>query len=254
MRALHYLKRSIMKKFMLFIFFSIVSVQLNYAQTKNYLSIEYGPTFSGMSDKLSKNMKDNHFGARIDYDVFFFFFFFSGSTQFPKHDTRNENYKIRYGHNLKERVSVEAGFGHTYNTIVRGASVSGQDVNYLNISSDMSTAYAAYLWKNKKDNAAIGIGPAVSICKITQEDPTSGTVLSKKNYLLPGVIVTGYWNIINKKIWFMGLRSDMSITAPARTETVTITNPHDTHFVSVSKGTTIGAVTNTFSLSAGIKF
>jgi hypothetical protein len=243
-----------MKKIILLKLAIIVSISSNYAQTKNYLSVENGISLSGMSNRLSNNMKENHLNAKVVYDAFFFFFFFSGSTQYPIKDTRDINYKVRYGYDLKESISIEAGFGHTYSTTVRGAAVISQEVNYLNINTDLSTVYAAYMWKNKNRNAAIGIGPVVSICKIKQEDPTTGIMLSKKNYLLPGVIFTGYWNFINKKVWFMGLRSDMSITAPAKTATVTITNPHDNSFVSVSKGTNIGAVVNTFSISAGIKF
>ncbi len=243
-----------MKKIIQFILAALISIQPGYSQTKNYLSIETGATFSGMSNRLSDNMKTNHFGARVENNFFFIFFFLPGSTQYPLTENRNSNYKVRYGHDLSDKVSVEAGYGHTCGTTVKGASSNNTDVNLLYITSELSTAYAAYMWKNKKSNAAIGIGPAVSICKVTQESPTTGTVLSQKNYLLPGVIFTGYWNFINKKVWFMGLRSDMTITAPAKTATVSITNPHDNSFVSVSKGTGIGAVTNTFSVSAGIKF
>ncbi len=243
-----------MKKIIFLLLTVIATTSFVFAQKKSYLSIDAGSTMTGMSKKLSNNMKANGFGDKIDYSIFFFFFL-DGSTQYPTTDDNNSNFKVRYGYNISENRSVEAGFGGTAKTTVRGADASGNNVNYISISSKLSTAYAAYMWKNKKQNAAIGIGPAVSICNIKQADPY-GTVpvSSDKNYVLPGVIFTGYWNFLNKKSWFMGLRSDITFTMPAKTEELRITNSQDNSFVSVSKSTNIGAVMNTISLSGGIKF
>lgn len=243
-----------MKKIILVMLTAYIFIPPAFTQTKNYLSIETGISFSGMSNRLNNNMKANGFGDKINYDIYLFFFYLSGSTQYPRQETSNGNYKIRYGYHIKKNAGIEAGFGRTYRTVVKGADGYGYNVNLLNISSEFSTAYAAYLWKNKKGNAAVGIGPVVSICKIKQESPYSSTPLSEKKYLLPGAIFTGYWNFLNKKSWFMGVRSDMTITSSAKTATVKVINPDDNNFISVSKGTGIGGIINTVSLSAGIKF
>lgn len=220
-----------------------------HAQNKNYLSIDGGLSFSGMSNKLSDNMKANGFGSDISGSFIFFFYF---STQYPIKSVQNLNYKIRYGYNINERTAIEAGYGLSYRTLVSGADGTDAEANYLDIKLRSTTAYAAFMLRNKKGNLAIGMGPAVAICNIQQS--SSGGMLSDKNYVLPGGILTGYWHFINHKSWFMGMRSDMTITAPAKTETVTVTNPVDKNFVSVSKGSSVGAVMNSFSIAVGIKF
>ena len=68
------------------------------------------------------------------------------------------------------------------------------------------------------------------------------------------MMLTAYWNFINRKSWTLGVRNDMNISMPAKTQDVKITNPGDQGFVSVSKGTNIGSFINTISISGGIKF
>jgi hypothetical protein len=247
-----------MKKFIFLSLTTITCIFIGNAQNKSYVSIEYGATITGMSNSIANNMKANGFGDRMSLSLLPFFDL-TVTNQYPITDARNGNYKIRYGYNIKTNTSIEAGFGHIYQSSVEGADASAGLVNALTINCNLSTAYAAYMWKNKKGNTAIGVGPAVSFCTITQGSsdfpgPLSSNTLSNKSYVLPGVIFTGYWNFVNRKNWFMGLRSDMTITTAAKTEEVIITNPADKNFMSVCKSASTGAVMNTISLSAGIKF
>ena len=234
----------------------IMFISLAYAQKKSYLSFEYGVTICGMSNSIANNMKTNGFGDKLTFDfVSTLFDALNGDCrQYPFKAPLKNNSKIRYGYNIKENASIEAGFGRIYRTIVNGADANGKFVNYLSINSELYTLYAAWLLKNKKGSAAIGIGPAVSICSIKHKNTESKITLSDKSYVLPGVIFTGYWNFVNTKNWFMGLRSDITITKPATTEAVTINNATDKSFVSVLKSSTICTVSNTLSVSAGIKF
>jgi hypothetical protein len=245
-----------MKKFIFLPLSLIMLISLTYAQKKNYVSIEYGITLTGMSNSIANNMKTNGFGDKLTFDfVRTLFDALNGDCrQYPFKAPIKNNSKIRYGYNIKANASVEAGFGSTYRTIVNGADANGKFANYLSVNCELYTAYAAWLLKNKKGNAAIGIGPAVSICSIKHKNTVSTITLSDKSYVLPGVIFTGYWNFINTKNWFMGLRSDMTIGKPVTTEAVRINNSTDKSFVSVSKNSTICTVTNTISVSAGIKF
>ena len=245
-----------MKKFIFLPLSLIVLISLTHAQTKNYVSMEYGITLTGISNSIANNMKTNGFGDKLTFDfVCTLFDALNGNCRkYPFKAPIKNSSKIRYGYNVKENASIEVGFGRTYRTSVNGADANSKFVNYLSINSNLYTIYAAWLLKNKKRNAAIGIGPAVSICSIKHKNTESTIILSDKSYVLPGVIFTGYWNFVNTKKWFMGLRSDMTITRPVTTEVVRINNATDKSLVSVLKSSTICTVTNTLSVSAGIKF
>jgi hypothetical protein len=121
----------------------------------------------------------------------------------------------------------------------------------LDITINTSTIYAAYLVKNKKENLAIGIGPALSICRITQQSTYSEKALSEKTELLPGANITAYWHFVNQKNWFMGFRTDMSITARAKIEPVTMSNYEG--FVSGTSAGSVSSMMNTISFTTGIK-
>ncbi len=243
-----------MKKIICLLLIAIMASLFIQAQKKNYLSIDAGLTQSGINNRLAENMNTNRLGARIESSFFFFFILpISYTNQYPMKGNTNSNYKVRYGYHKNEKTSIEGGFGNSAKSWVKGAQVSRDYVNYLEINYNISTAYAAYMWKNNKQNAAIGFGPSVSFCKIRQSD-LDGTLYTKKNYILPGMMLTAYWNFINRKSWTLGVRNDMNISMPAKTQDVKITNPGDQGFVSVSKGTNIGSFINTISISGGIKF
>ena len=243
-----------MKQLICLLLIATLASPFSHAQKKNYLSIDAGLTQSGINNRLSENMNTNRFGARIESSFFFFFLLpISSTTQYPVKGKTSSNYKIRYGYNKNENTSIEAGFGNVLKSWVKGAQASQTHVNYLEINYKVSTAYVAYMWKNKKQNAAIGIGPSVSFWKIDQSD-SYGNLHSNKNQIVPGAIVTTYWNFINRKSWTLGLRNDLNISMPVKTEDVKITNPGDPTFVSVSRGTNIGSFINTISISGGIKF
>jgi len=245
-----------MKKIIFLLFAVITSISFTYAQKKSYVSVEYGITISGMSNSISNNMKTDGFGDKLTFGfVASLFDALNGDCrQYPLKDPRKANYKLRYGYNIKKNAAIETGFGLVYRSTIKGADAIENSVNFLDIKSQISTIYAAYMWKTKKANAALGFGPAVSFCTIKQGSPDSESPLSDKSYVLPGVIFTGYWNFVNNKNWFMGLRSDMTITTSAKTEEVSIINRAQKSVASVSKSHTIGSVMNTISISAGIKF
>ncbi len=245
-----------MKKILFILLLSYAGISFSHAQKKSYLSIENGFTGSGMSNRIADNMKSNGFGHFVEDELFFFLFVpIKTSTQYPVKDPGNVNYKFRYGYDFKKNRSVEVGYGHTYDTRVTGADISGGNVNYLNMHIKLNTAYAAYMFRNARGNAAIGAGPAVSFGKVEQGGPFYyASPSSVENVALPGVIMAAYWNFVNKNSWFMGLRTDMIITTPIKTGDFTITNSQDPSFVSHSKSISVGAIMNTFSLSAGIKF
>ena len=244
-----------MKKIICLLLIATMALPFIQAQKKIYLSVDAGLTVSGMGDRLANNMKANGFGDEINSSFFFFIFFLNGSSKYPKISNKTGSVKVRYGYNIANRKAIEAGYGISYRTSVKGADAAGNNANYINISCKLSTAYAAYMWKNKKKNTAGGFGPAVSVCNVKQENPGAvSTVLSNKTHVLPGVIFTGYWNFINKKSWFIGLRSDIIFTVPAKVEEVKIVNAQTNSFVSVSKSIAIGSMLNTISISGGIKF
>jgi hypothetical protein len=245
-----------MKKIIFLLFAVITSISPTYSQKKNYISVEYGITVSGMSNSIANNMKTDGFGDKLTFGFIptLFDALNGDCRQYPLKDPRKANYKFRYGYNIKNNASIETGFGLVYRSTVKGADAIESSVNYLDIKSKISTVYAAYMWKTKKANAAIGFGPAVSFCSIKQGTPDAEKPLSDKSYVLPGVIFTGYWNFVNNKSWFMGLRSDMTITTSAKTEEVKVINPAKKSIVSVSKSNAVGSVMNSISISVGIKF
>jgi hypothetical protein len=246
-----------MKQIICLLLATITLTSFLHAQKKNYLSVDGGLTISGMSKRLANSMHASGFGDKIDYNFFFFFFPISGTTDYPTTHNSNGNFKVRYGYNISDKRAIEAGFGSTLENNVSGGDELGGSVNYFRIFSKISTAYAAYMWKNEKQNTAVGIGPAVSICKMRQEsqsDYNATTTLSDKTHVLPGAIITAYWNFINKKSWFMGLRTDMTITTPAKVAETKVTNGDNPNFVSTFKTTTAGGFINTISIVGGFRF
>lgn len=237
-----------MKKFIALSLAAIIGFSVAQAQSKNYLSIEAGMSLSGMTKKISDNMRTCGLGS----DITWFFILMPITDHYPKISTQSYNYRARFGHHINERTAIEAGGGVSYQATITGAAANGENANYLNIDVKFSTAYAAYMINNKKGNLAIGLGPTVTFCNIKQS--SSSGELSNKNYVLPGAIITGNWHFINQKHWFMELRSDLTITAPAKTESVTIINGVDKNFVTYSKSTSFGAAMCSFSMGAGIKF
>ena len=243
--------KNLLLSLILFILVSITSS----AQKRNYVSFGSGITMSNIHNKLADKLIADGMGDRVVYAPFWLFFFSPGqNVDYPEKNVQNSNYKLRYGRQIKTRASIEGGFGNSYDSHVKGADNNGSNINFLNISTQVSTVYLAYMWNNKKQNAAVGLGPALSFAKIKHAEMAQDEILNSKSYVLPGMIFTSYWNFVNKKSWFIGLRNDITITTPAKTHGLTITNQIDKSFVSASGGIKVGAVINTVSINAGIKF
>jgi len=245
-----------MKKLLLIPIMFISLALTSYAQKKNYVSFGTGITMTNIHNKMADQLIADGIGDKVVYDPIWFFFYFPGQViDYPKtHVKRGNNNRFRYGRHIKGRVSIEGGFGRTYSSTVQGADNNGSNINFVNLSTNVSTIYMAYMWNNKKTNAAVGLGPVVSLAKIKHSEMVYDEVLQSKSYVLPGLIFTGYWNFVNQKSWFMGLRNDLSITTPAKTKTFTITNEIDKSFVTASGSNKVGSVINTVTLNAGIKF
>lgn len=244
-----------MKKIALFA--AIVScTMLCQAQKKHYFSIEQGLTFTGTGSHMKDYMVANNFDATIDFDwgsIFGSPGSVVSSTKYPIQEKKITNYRIRYSYQRNKKTAIEAGIGHLYETLVTGINGNNNSFNRLEITMNISNFYVAYLVKNKTESLAIGIGPTVSFCKIGQQAPYGNNRLQHETQLLPGATFTAYWHFIHQKNWFMGLRTDMAITAPAKIESSTINNSTAPGLVSSTQAGKAGTMMNTISFTAGIK-
>ncbi|MBZ5856928.1 hypothetical protein [Flavihumibacter profundi] len=240
------------------IFFAILilSSSISFAQKKHYISIEQGFTATQMGSQLMDYMSANNFNANKTYDLSWLLLGLgelSGTNQYPKQQKNIVNFRIRYSYQRNKKTAIEAGIGYLFQTSVEGAHVQNGQYNFLTIDARLSTFYVAYMVKNKKENLAIGIGPAFSFCTIKQQTPYVEAPLTNKTQLLPGINTTAYWNFVNQKNWFMGLRTDMTFTAPAKIESVSITNHNNQYFVSTTSNGKISTLVYSISFVAGIK-
>ena len=150
--------------------------------------------------------------------------------------------------------AIEAGFGLSYYGRVSGYDEmpSGTYANYLSITSRINTLYVAFIKNNSARTVGFGAGPAFSLYKLTSVanyDPEQ-----TKNYLFPGGMVTGFWNFLSKKSWFVGLRTEMSLTVPVKIDEMKVTNSSNPSFVSTFKSTKTGSLNASVTLNAGIRF
>ena len=223
------------------------------AQKKNYFSVEYGAYFGNANTTIESNMTSSGFG---DKQVADFFGLFTINTNYPRKEASKSSYRIRAGHQLNNKIAIEAGFGLSYNGAVSGfddRTSGGGGGNYLTLASNINTLYIAFVKTDEQKVAGVGIGPAFSFYKL-KTDMNNGNITQNKNYFLPGAMVTGFWNFIHRPSWYMGMRTDFSFTAPAKISEIKVTNPGNTSIVSTFKATKAGSFNGCVTLTAGLRF
>lgn len=78
-----------------------------------------------------------------------------------------------------------------------------------------------------------------------------GTTNQTKNYLLPGVMLKGFWHFIARPSWFVGMGTELTGTVPAKIDAITITTPSS---VSKYKSAKAGSFNGNTFITAGFKF
>jgi hypothetical protein len=274
-----------MKKYFFITSLLIVTFLEVEAQKKNYFSFESGSYFGNTNKNIVSGMAQsgfddsyitkrestwssilNFFNSDIPID------YITNNHQYPVDWEDNDKFKfrIRAGHFFNPNTAIEAGFSRNYYGSVTGfdRKPSGANNNYLDrnsianfleIDSRVNTLYFACIKNNNASTLGVGAGPAFSLYKLTSQytfiDGLSTTYnIKTKNYILPGGMVTGFWNFLSKKSWFVGIRTEMSFTIPLKIQEMKITNSSDPSFVSTFKSVKAETVYKSVTLSAGIRF
>lgn len=201
--------------------FVLLSIHTKATAQKNYISIEAGSFYGGPSNKIANSFKQQGFGDTKYWLVDLFFFSFSGKNEYPQISESNLGCRIRYGRELKYNHTIEVNFGQIHNSEIDGFDISGTENRYINFNNKVSLLSSAYMLNNKKHSAGIGAGPAFAFYKLGMsgytEDTDKDTYSMNHNYLQPGITAAAFWRFINGKIFFMDLRSDFTMLAPAKT-------------------------------------
>ena len=233
---------------------------------KNYISIEGGRYFSGVKKDLNSQMISSGFGDKVFFnlddfygllDILFPFWSFSSSgiysEQYPQSSAGKDRFWFRYGRELKNGKSVELSYGKLPITHTEGFDVTGSgenpDGNRLKYSAEISEFTAHYIFSDKKKSLGIGAGLAIAFDKITIEANSS---IDTKKLIQPGLSGTAYWRFINGKLFFMSLRTDAIIFAPAAIDEIVLTSPKNVQ--STFHGTKINKFNGDITVSVGIKF
>jgi hypothetical protein len=227
--------------------FSLVLLSKTYSQ-KNYVSLEAGAFFGNANSNIGDGMNASGFGDNPTFDFFGLIF----TTDYPVKSIDGSAYRLRAGRHIKKNIAVEGGFGRSYNGLVKGYDEgSNYQANSLSLMSSINSIYFAFVFSDSSHRVGIGIGPAVSL--YTLQTLKNNEAASKSSRVLPGVYITSYINIVNKKKWFVGFRSDLSITAPYKIEPIVLKNSTST-FESRFKGTNAGSFTGVITMTAGLRF
>jgi len=96
--------------------------------------------------------------------------------------------------------------------------LGGSYGNYLSFESKTYSFSTNFIFTNQKQNAGIGIGPALVYSQLKRafdsEDKNNHTY--SKNYSLPGVSFTCFWNFVDTKWLTFRIRNNMFFYAPAK--------------------------------------
>lgn len=186
-----------------------------------------------------------------DKETVSFFGLFTIDTDYPIKRTGKTSYRVKFGHYLNNKTAIEAGFGLSYQGYVRGFDNRdlGQS-NYLTLTSYISSLYIAWVKTDSLGKTGFGIGPALSFYKLTT-DINEGSSIQSKNYLLPGVMVSGFWHFVARPSWFIGMGTELSFAAPAKIDAIKITTPTSE---SIFKSTKAGSFNGNISITAGFRF
>ena len=232
-------------RFTSFLFFTSL---LCHGQKKNYISLESGAYFGNANSNLETGMVSSGFG---DKESVSFLGLFTIDTEYPRKKAGKTSYRIKYGHYLNNKTAIEAGFGLSYYGTVDGYDYKDfAQSNYLTLTSTINTLYIAWVKTDSPGKAGYGIGPALSLYKLSA-DMNRGTTNQTKNYLLPGVMLKGFWHFIARPSWFVGMGTELTGTVPAKIDAITITTPSSVSKYKSAKASSFNG--NTF-ITAGFKF
>lgn len=235
---------------------------------KNYISIESGFAFGGSTHKIQSQMNASGFGDDIVHGSgiigglisdFFSAFGINVNTssieQYPHITSKEAPLWIRYGRELKNKKIMEISYGNMHNGTISGFDLTSAtqnndyDGNHLQYTIDLTAITAHYIFSTKNNSAGIGFGPALVFNALTTKANYS---TDKKNIFQPGVSATANWRFINKKVFFMSLRGDAIMLAPATIDAITLTSTkgYNSTFNTTKANSFIGDLT----ISAGFKF
>lgn len=176
---------------------------------------------------------------------------FTIDTEYPRKRAGKTSYRVKYGHYLNKKTAIEAGFGLSYHGTVEGYDEKNfAQSNYLTLTSNIHTLYIAWVKTDSLGKAGFGIGPALSFYKLSA-DINQGTSRETTNYLLPGVMIKGFWNFLSYPSWFLGMGTELSVTAAAKIKAIKITTPTSE---STFKSTKAGSFNGNISITAGFRF
>ncbi len=138
------------------------------AQKGNYISIETGAVYGGSVGKIKQQM--NADGLGDDEEKVFGALY---GTRFPKKFSNSGSLLIRFGRELSKDHFLDIAGGLMQNVTVTGFDKFGSSSieilhgsygNYLSFNSKTYSISANYIFTNQKQNAGIGLGPALVYC------------------------------------------------------------------------------------------
>lgn len=226
---------------------------------KNYVSIETGGFFGGPANSLANQMTASGFGAQVttDFNLFNLDLLFGSSTiSYPMIINTKTKYWLRFGRELKNNRSIEAGIGLIHNSMVSGFSEDIQTTdannfltgNGLTFENRVHAFTFNYIFNTKKHNAGIGAGPAIAFYKLTRSWGISGS----SSFIQPGISTTAFWRFINGKIFFMALRADALLLVPHKIAGISVIN--DFGYKSTFPATAANTLNGDVTISIGFKF
>lgn len=237
-----------MKKKLFFIVFSSIAFLLCYAQKKNYISVEGGLYFGNANSNIESGMKSSGFGDNESYS---FLGLFEIGTQYPIKSANKTSYRVKYGHYLNKKTALEAGLGHSfYGTVDGYDNKNFAQSNYLSITSNINTLYIAWVKTDSLGKTGYGIGPAISFYKLTA-DLNRGASKQSNNYLLPGLMLKGFWHFIARSSWFLGMGTELTFSIPAEIDAIKIVTPTSE---STFKSTRAGSLNGNIFFYSGLRF
>jgi len=219
------------------------------SQKKNYLSLETGYPFSNANQNIEQGMRTSGFD---DSEVSSFLGLFGWTVTYPSNQNERAHFRMRAGHYIKNKTALEAGFGLVHAGTVKGYDEGSGSGNYLNMTSRIHNFYAAIVVSDSTRRIGFGIGPSFSFYKLTTS--INGQPAIPKNYFLPGVMITTSLNLVSRKLWYLGFRTDLSFTAAAKIDEITIQGTNGNPKSSTFKSTRTGSFTGAIGLQVGIRF
>lgn len=227
----------------------------SFGQKKFYFSIETGFFTSNTNNNLKDAMIASGFNKYVTYG----FFGFISTTRYPTVYTGNKRYRVRVGYQIKEGSVLEAGYSYSFGGNVYGADRMEQNgydyLNFLNITSKVHTLSFNYILQTKKASAGIGAGPVFVFFNTEKQSQglpvTTGTARENALHLAAGTMA--FWNFINRKTWFAGIRADASFSGGHTISATDVVNTFDPTLVSHFKESRVGNFMGSINFAVGFR-